>query len=38
LRQKLEPDPKHPSLIVTVPGLGYKFVSDRPLQRTYCEG
>ncbi len=27
LRQKLEPDPKHPSLIVTVPGLGYKFVS-----------
>ncbi|HXW90382.1 MAG TPA: response regulator transcription factor [Terriglobales bacterium] len=28
LRQKLEPDPKHPSLIVTVPGLGYKFVSN----------
>jgi two-component system, OmpR family, alkaline phosphatase synthesis response regulator PhoP len=27
LRQKLEKDPKHPSLIVTVPGLGYKFVS-----------
>jgi two-component system, OmpR family, alkaline phosphatase synthesis response regulator PhoP len=27
LRQKLEEDPKHPSLIVTVPGLGYKFVS-----------
>lgn len=26
LRQKLEKDPKHPSLIVTVPGLGYKFV------------
>jgi two-component system, OmpR family, alkaline phosphatase synthesis response regulator PhoP len=25
LRQKLEKDPKHPSLIVTVPGLGYKF-------------
>jgi two-component system alkaline phosphatase synthesis response regulator PhoP len=25
LRQKLEADPKHPSLIVTVPGLGYKF-------------
>ena len=27
LRQKLEEDPKHPSLIVTVPGLGYKFLS-----------
>ncbi len=27
LRQKLEKDPKHPSLIVTVPGLGYKLVS-----------
>ena len=26
LRQKLEKDSKHPSLIVTVPGLGYKFV------------
>jgi two-component system alkaline phosphatase synthesis response regulator PhoP len=25
LRQKLEKDPKHPSLIVTVAGLGYKF-------------
>ena len=25
LRQKLESDPKHPSLIVTVAGLGYKF-------------
>ncbi len=25
LRQKLEEDPKHPSLIVTVAGLGYKF-------------
>lgn len=25
LRQKLESDPKHPSLIVTVSGLGYKF-------------
>ncbi len=25
LRQKLEEDPKRPSLIVTVPGLGYKF-------------
>jgi two-component system alkaline phosphatase synthesis response regulator PhoP len=25
LRQKLEQDPKHPELIVTVPGLGYKF-------------
>lgn len=26
LRQKLEEDPKNPSLIVTVPGLGYKLV------------
>jgi two-component system alkaline phosphatase synthesis response regulator PhoP len=26
LRQKLEKDPKHPELILTVPGLGYKFV------------
>jgi two-component system alkaline phosphatase synthesis response regulator PhoP len=25
LRQKLERDPKHPQLIVTIPGLGYKF-------------
>jgi two-component system, OmpR family, alkaline phosphatase synthesis response regulator PhoP len=27
LRQKLEVDPKKPSLIITVPGLGYKLVS-----------
>jgi two-component system alkaline phosphatase synthesis response regulator PhoP len=27
LRQKLENDPKQPALIVTVPGLGYKFVA-----------
>jgi two-component system, OmpR family, alkaline phosphatase synthesis response regulator PhoP len=27
LRQKLEKDPKQPSMIVTVPGLGYKFVA-----------
>jgi DNA-binding response OmpR family regulator len=26
LRQKLETDPKDPSLIVTVAGIGYKFV------------
>jgi DNA-binding response OmpR family regulator len=25
LRQKLEENPKKPALIVTVPGLGYKF-------------
>jgi DNA-binding response OmpR family regulator len=25
LRRKIEPDPKRPSLIVTVPGAGYKF-------------
>ncbi len=28
LRQKLEVDPKQPSLILTVPGLGYKFTPD----------
>ncbi len=28
LRQKLEPDPAHPKYIVTVRGLGYKFVDD----------
>jgi two-component system alkaline phosphatase synthesis response regulator PhoP len=27
LRQKLEKDPKRPSLILTVPGLGYKFMA-----------
>jgi two-component system alkaline phosphatase synthesis response regulator PhoP len=27
LRQKLEKDPKQPALILTVPGLGYKFVA-----------
>jgi two-component system, OmpR family, KDP operon response regulator KdpE len=26
LRQKLEPDPTHPRYILTMPGLGYKFV------------
>ena len=25
LRRKIEPDPRHPSLIITVPGQGYKF-------------
>jgi len=25
LRQKLEKDPKHPELILTVPGMGYKL-------------
>jgi DNA-binding response OmpR family regulator len=29
LRQKLEPDPAHPRYILTVPGLGYKFVDYR---------
>ena len=28
LRQKLESDPAHPRLIVTVRGLGYKFVDE----------
>jgi TolB-like protein/DNA-binding response OmpR family regulator/Flp pilus assembly protein TadD len=27
LRRKIEPDPKHPSIIVTVPGRGYKFAA-----------
>jgi DNA-binding response OmpR family regulator len=27
LRQKLEQDAKHPELIVTVPGVGYKFTA-----------
>ena len=26
LRQKLEPNPRHPQFILTVHGLGYKFV------------
>lgn len=26
LRQKIKPDPRKPQLILTVPGLGYKFV------------
>lgn len=26
LRQKVEPDPSHPTLILTVPGIGYRFV------------
>jgi two-component system response regulator RegX3 len=28
LRQKIEKDPGHPTLIVTVRGLGYKFVDE----------
>jgi DNA-binding response OmpR family regulator/tetratricopeptide (TPR) repeat protein len=27
LRRKIEPDPKHPTLIVTVPGSGYRFAA-----------
>ncbi len=27
LRRKIEPDPKHPTLIVTVPNAGYKFAA-----------
>jgi two-component system alkaline phosphatase synthesis response regulator PhoP len=29
LRDKLEENPRHPALIVTVPGVGYKFVGSR---------
>jgi two-component system KDP operon response regulator KdpE len=29
LRRKLEPDPAHPKYILTMPGLGYKFVDYR---------
>lgn len=29
LRQKIEPEPSHPRYILTVPGLGYKFVDYR---------
>jgi DNA-binding response OmpR family regulator len=29
LRQKLEPDPAHPKYILTMPGLGYKFMDYR---------
>ena len=32
LRQKIEPDPSHPKYILTVPGLGYKFVDYRQSQ------
>ena len=33
LRQKIEPDPQHPRYILTVPGLGYKFVDYRQRSR-----
>jgi two-component system, OmpR family, alkaline phosphatase synthesis response regulator PhoP len=29
LREKLEENPRHPALIVTVPGVGYKFMGSR---------
>jgi len=28
LRQKIEPDPEHPRLILTIPGVGYRFNDD----------
>jgi two-component system alkaline phosphatase synthesis response regulator PhoP len=31
LRRKLEANPRHPRFILTVHGLGYKFVGDRPV-------
>jgi two-component system alkaline phosphatase synthesis response regulator PhoP len=33
LRRKLEPNPRHPRFILTVHGLGYKFVGERPALR-----
>jgi DNA-binding response OmpR family regulator len=30
IRRKLEPDPRRPALILTVYGVGYRFVDDRP--------
>ncbi len=30
LRRKLEPDPTRPRYLITEPGLGYRFVPDRP--------
>jgi DNA-binding response OmpR family regulator len=30
IRRKLEPDPQRPALILTVYGVGYRFVDDRP--------
>jgi DNA-binding response OmpR family regulator/class 3 adenylate cyclase/tetratricopeptide (TPR) repeat protein len=37
LRRKIEPDPKNPSLIVAVPGRGYKFAANVKLQTTLAE-
>jgi DNA-binding winged helix-turn-helix (wHTH) protein len=28
LRQKIEPDTEHPRLILTIPGVGYRFNDD----------
>src|SRR6185369_1253436 len=33
LRQKIEPNPKHPQYILTAHGLGYRFVARKPLLR-----
>ena len=34
LRAKIEPDPAHPQYILTVFGIGYRFITDRELAAT----
>jgi two-component system KDP operon response regulator KdpE len=28
LRKKLEADPDHPEMLITEPGIGYRFIAD----------
>jgi two-component system KDP operon response regulator KdpE len=32
LRQKIEPDPSAPRLILTQPGIGYRFMADEAIR------